>query len=52
MPGPGDRVTAVEIQVALAVAGEKPDTLAALRDDGHLFVRRQLKLLFERGDLV
>jgi len=35
-----------------AVAGKKPDAFAALRDDGHLFIRRQLILLFDRDNLV
>ena len=47
-----DRVPAVEIEVALAVRRLDPHALAALRRERHLLVRRELKLLFARRDLV
>jgi len=43
MTGARDRVTAVKIQILLAVAGVEPDAFATLRDDGHLFVSGKLE---------
>src|ERR1041384_5051977 len=45
-------VATIEIEITLAVARKNPDTFAALRDDRHLFVSRELILLFEFRDLA
>src|SRR5215216_98584 len=49
---PGDRMTAVKIEILVVVARVDPYTLAALRRNGHLFVRGELKLFLARDDVV
>jgi hypothetical protein len=46
MAGTCDGVTAVQIEIILAVARVDPDSVAAFGDDWHLLVRSQLKLVF------
>jgi hypothetical protein len=46
-----DRVTTIEIEVTIAVAGVDPDALATLSGDLHLLVSRKLKLLLACGDV-
>ena len=41
-----DRVTAVEIEILIAVARVDPDALATFSGDRHLLVRSELKLVF------
>src|SRR5829696_7590408 len=46
MSGAGDSMTAVEIEIPLAVARVDPDPITAFSRDGHLFVSGELKLIF------
>ena len=48
MTGSGHRVTAIEIEVLLAVAGVDPNVLTAFDCDGHFLVRGELKLFLDR----
>ena len=50
MPCSRDRVPAIKIEVALAIARIDPNAFAAFGYDGHLLVRSELKLLFEVCD--
>jgi hypothetical protein len=45
-----DGVTAVEIEILVAVARVDPDTLATFGDKRHLLVRGELKLFFACRD--
>src|ERR1051325_354231 len=47
-----DRVSTVKVKIPLAVARVDPDTFAALSDDWHFFVSRELILLLEFGNVL
>src|SRR5437762_2021006 len=50
VPGAGDCVSAIKVEVSIAVARIDPDTLTALGNDRHFLVSRELKLIFQSGD--
>src|SRR5260370_112647 len=47
----GNRVSAVEIEIPLAVVGVDPDAFAAFGGDRHLFVGRELIAIFAPADI-
>src|SRR6267143_7231050 len=49
--GAGYSMAAVQIEILIAVGRIDPNAFAALGDDGHLLVSRQLKLIFA-GDNI
>src|SRR5438105_225708 len=51
MTSAGDRMPTIEIEITLAFARINPNTFAALSDEGHLFVSRELELLFGKRDV-
>jgi hypothetical protein len=52
MTGTSHRMASIQIQETLAVARVNPDAFAPISDDGHLLVRRELVLFFERDCFV
>src|SRR3989440_9841834 len=51
MTSSGHRMTAIKIEITPAVARINPNTFATFGDNWHLFVSRQLELLFENLDV-
>src|SRR5262245_45321590 len=52
MPGAGHRVSAVKIKITFPIARIDPRAFAALRDDRHLLIGRELKLLLYRFHIL